>query len=64
MFNWLAEKYIDNKLISKAIKNLQVEFSPEHKKSLEHAVGLAYYFYAQSENESAKKIAETMSIFL
>ncbi|EFT4072610.1 hypothetical protein HVF11_004649 [Salmonella enterica] len=54
MFNWLAEKYIDNKLISKAIKNLQVEFSPEHKKSLEHAVGLVIFMLSQKMSPQKK----------
>ena len=64
MFNCLAEKYVNNKLISNKIKKLQVEFSPVHKKSLEHAVGVAYYFYVHSKNDSAKKITKVMSEFL
>lgn len=59
----LMAQYGDNRSISKVIRELQEDFSPTHKKTLEHALGLAYYFYVQSDEASAKKIIEIMSEF-
>ncbi|MHC8707232.1 DUF6707 family protein [Salmonella enterica] len=59
----LMAQYGEHRSISKVIRELQEDFSPTHKKTLEHAVGLAYYFYVQSDELSARKIVEVMSEF-
>ena len=51
----------DNLAISKFINKLQQDFSPTHKKSLEHAIGIAYYFYIQSNEVLAKEIIKVMT---
>lgn len=62
-FNSLMVKYGDNQSVTKLLKKLQSDFSPAHKKTLEHAICLAYYFYVQSDDMSTKKIVEVMAEF-
>ncbi|HCL5254128.1 TPA: hypothetical protein N2G30_004335 [Salmonella enterica] len=57
----LGIHYDGNLVISRFITRLQRDFSPTHKKSLEHAIGLAYYFYVQSDEEITRKIIKIMA---